>query len=49
MHFFGPTTLNRFIAIVSQDYELETSAVPERIFTAPGLPDNPKLLVLPGN
>jgi L-ascorbate metabolism protein UlaG (beta-lactamase superfamily) len=49
MHFFGPTTLNRFIANVSQEYELETSAVPERIFTAAGLPDNPKLLVLPGN
>jgi hypothetical protein len=28
---------------------LKPSAVPERIFTAAGLPDNPKLLVLPGN
>ena len=49
MHFFGPTTLNRFISNVSTEYELETSATPERIFTAAGLPDTPKLLVLPGN
>jgi len=49
MHYFGPTTLNRFIATVSREYELETSAVPERIFTAATLPDEPKLLVLPGN
>ena len=49
MHYFGPTTLNRFIANVSTEYELETSTTPERIFTAAGLPDEPKLLVLPGN
>jgi L-ascorbate metabolism protein UlaG (beta-lactamase superfamily) len=49
MHFFGQTTLNRFISNVSTEYELETSVTPERIFTAAGLPDEPKLLVLPGN
>jgi hypothetical protein len=49
MHFFGQTTLNRFISNVSTEYELETSVTPERIFTAAGLPDTPKLLVLPGN
>lgn len=49
MHYFGPTTLNRFIANVSRDYELETSASPEHIVSAATLPDMPKLLVLPGN
>lgn len=48
MHYFGPATLNRFIANVSREYELETSLTPERIFTAAGLPDRPTLLVLPG-
>jgi L-ascorbate metabolism protein UlaG (beta-lactamase superfamily) len=33
MHYFGPTTLNRFIATMGKDYELETSASPERIVT----------------
>jgi L-ascorbate metabolism protein UlaG (beta-lactamase superfamily) len=48
MHYFGPTTLNRFIATVSREYQLETSTTPERIFTASGLPDTPTLVVLPG-
>ena len=48
MHYFGPATLNRFIATVSPAYELETSTTPERIVSAASLPDRPKLLVLPG-
>ena len=48
MHYFGPTTLNRFIAMVSKEYELETSTSPETIVSAATLPDDPKLLVLPG-
>lgn len=48
MHYFGPATLNRFIATVGQDYELETSTSPERVISAATLPDRPKLLVLPG-
>ena len=47
MHFFGPATLNRFIATVSQVYELETSTTPERIVSTASLPDRPKLLVFP--
>ena len=48
MHYFGPTTLNSFIAMVSKEFELETSTSPETIVSAATLPDNPKLLVLPG-
>ncbi len=49
MHYFGPATLGRFITTVSREFELEIAASPERIFTAAGLPDKPKLLVLPGD
>ena len=49
MHYFGQTTLNRFIATMGKDFELETSSTPERIVSASTLPDTPKLLVLPGN
>ncbi len=48
MHYFGPTTLNRFIGTMGQDYQLEVSSTPERIVSAETLPDTPKLLVLPG-
>ncbi len=48
MHYFGPTTLNRFIATMGSDFELETSTSPERIVSVQTLPDTPKLLVLPG-
>jgi L-ascorbate metabolism protein UlaG (beta-lactamase superfamily) len=49
MHYFGPTTLNRFIGNLGKDFELETSSTPERIVSAATLPDSPKVLVLPGN
>ena len=48
MHFFGPTTLNRFIATMGKDFRLEVSATPERIISMETLPDSPTLLVLPG-
>lgn len=48
MHYFGPATLNRFIATVGRDYQLETSTSPERILSAATLPERPTLLVLPG-
>ena len=48
MHYFGPTTLNRFIGTMGQDFELEISSTPERIVSVNTLPGSPKLLVLPG-
>lgn len=48
MHYFGPTTLNRFIGTMGQEFELEVSTSPERIVSVNTLPDSPKLLVLPG-
>jgi L-ascorbate metabolism protein UlaG (beta-lactamase superfamily) len=49
MHYFGPTTLNRFIGSLGKDFELEISSTPERIVSVATLPDSPKVLVLPGN
>jgi L-ascorbate metabolism protein UlaG (beta-lactamase superfamily) len=48
MHYFGPTTLARFIGTVGREYQLEASSSPERVFSAATLPDEPKLLVLQG-
>lgn len=49
MHYFGPTTLNRFIRTMGEAFELEVSSTPERILSSADLPDSAKLLVLPGN
>ena len=49
MHYFGPATLNRFLANLGKDFALETSSTPDRIVSTATLPDAPKLLVLPGN
>jgi L-ascorbate metabolism protein UlaG (beta-lactamase superfamily) len=48
MHFFGPSTLNRFISTVRQDFELETLTATTTVFSAASLPDTPKLIVFPG-
>lgn len=48
MHYFGPTTLNRFIGAMGKDFELDVSSTPDRIVSVDTLPDSPKLLVLPG-
>ena len=48
MHYFGPTTLNRFIATLQGSYELEIATEPVRILSSADLPPQPKLLVLPG-
>jgi L-ascorbate metabolism protein UlaG (beta-lactamase superfamily) len=47
MHYFGPATLNRFIANLGKDFQLVTSSTPERVVSAASLPDQPELLVLP--
>ena len=49
MHYFGPTTLNRFIATMGKTFELEISSNRERIISVNTLPERPILLVLPGS
>ena len=38
MHYFGPTTLNRFIATLQGSYELEIATEPVRILSSADLP-----------
>lgn len=49
MHYFGPTTLARFVGNMGGAYRLEVSSTPERVFSLDTLPDEPRLVVLPGN
>jgi L-ascorbate metabolism protein UlaG (beta-lactamase superfamily) len=48
MHYFGPTTLARFLDNAREVFEIETSASPSIMLSAESLPAKPKLLVLPG-
>jgi L-ascorbate metabolism protein UlaG (beta-lactamase superfamily) len=49
MHFFSEFTLDRFLAQVGREWEVERSAVPSVVLSKSTLPDKPKLLVLPGH
>jgi L-ascorbate metabolism protein UlaG (beta-lactamase superfamily) len=49
MHYFGQTTLARFIANARESFEVENKASPIVTFSADTLPAKPKLLVLPGS
>jgi L-ascorbate metabolism protein UlaG (beta-lactamase superfamily) len=48
MHFFGMTTLNRFLDRVRQDWDVEWGATPSLVLSKAMLPPKPKVLVLPG-
>jgi len=48
MHYFGQTTLARFINTMEGSFKLEMASEPERIVSSADLPPEPKLLVLPG-
>ena len=47
MHYFGPSTLNRFISLIGDHYEVELADLPDRGSSRPTLPYR-KVLVLPG-
>lgn len=49
MHFFGPATLARFVALARQSFDVETEGSPVTILSAAALPGKPKLIVLPGH
>ena len=48
MHYFSAYTLNRFIARIKQDWDVEFAEVPSVVLSKQMLPTKPKLLVLPG-
>lgn len=48
MHFFGQTTLQRFLAKAGERWEVAFSESPSVTVTRGGLPTRPRVLVLPG-
>jgi L-ascorbate metabolism protein UlaG (beta-lactamase superfamily) len=49
MHFFGQSTLNRFISRLEEHYTVELSDTPSVVLSRGTLPKTPTLLVLPGH
>jgi L-ascorbate metabolism protein UlaG (beta-lactamase superfamily) len=47
MHYFGPSTLHRFLSLIGDRYEVEVAQVPIVTLSRPTLPYR-KVLVLPG-
>jgi len=48
MHYFGPTTLARFIDNARTRFEVETAGSPVIVLSPKDLPAKPKLVILPG-
>jgi L-ascorbate metabolism protein UlaG (beta-lactamase superfamily) len=48
MHYFGQTTLRRFLDALSEEFEIEISSSPEVVMSESTLPSAPTVLVLPG-
>jgi L-ascorbate metabolism protein UlaG (beta-lactamase superfamily) len=48
MHYFGPTTLARFVDGMRGEFEVEVSPTNNIVVSEATLPDAPKVLVLPG-
>jgi L-ascorbate metabolism protein UlaG (beta-lactamase superfamily) len=48
MHYFSSYTLERFVARVRQDWDVEIAGVPSVLVSKTSLPAKPKVLVLPG-
>jgi L-ascorbate metabolism protein UlaG (beta-lactamase superfamily) len=48
MHFFGWSTLDRFVARAQEHWEIEKAEVPSVVVSKATLPKTPKILVLPG-
>jgi L-ascorbate metabolism protein UlaG (beta-lactamase superfamily) len=49
MHFFGASTLNRFLASAREHFPVEFSDKASITVSRPALPKSPKILVLPGH
>jgi L-ascorbate metabolism protein UlaG (beta-lactamase superfamily) len=48
MHYFSSYTLDRFLARVRPDWDVEIADVPSVVVSKASLPAKPKVLVLPG-
>jgi L-ascorbate metabolism protein UlaG (beta-lactamase superfamily) len=48
MHYFGHSTLQRFLAYLGETFRIETSPTPEVVVSVRSLPESPTVMVLPG-
>jgi L-ascorbate metabolism protein UlaG (beta-lactamase superfamily) len=48
MHYFGPSTLQRFLSGLGEEFDVEISPTAEVVLSEATLPSAPKVLVLPG-
>jgi L-ascorbate metabolism protein UlaG (beta-lactamase superfamily) len=48
MHYFGPSTLQRFLSGLGEEFDVEISPTAEVVLSETTLPSAPKVLVLPG-
>jgi hypothetical protein len=49
MHFFGSSTLNRFLGSAREHFQVEFSDTAAITLSRATLPKSPKILVLPGH
>ncbi len=49
MHYFNPYTLERFLDRIRSDFPIEMASDPMMVISQPTLPNEPKVVVLPGN
>jgi hypothetical protein len=49
MHYFSAYTLDRFLARVRQEWEVQVAEVPSTVVSKTSLPVKPTVLVLPGH
>jgi len=49
MHYFGPSTLQRFLAGMGGEFETDLRTDPSLVVSLGALPDRPTILVLPGH
>ena len=49
MHYFSAMTLNRFLDRMRGKYEVEIGETPSVVLSKTSLPEQPKILVLPGH
>jgi hypothetical protein len=48
MHYFSSFTLRHFLDRMRQDFDVESSPIPQVVISKTTLPAKPKVLVLPG-
>jgi L-ascorbate metabolism protein UlaG (beta-lactamase superfamily) len=49
MHYFGMTTLNRFLDRMRETFDVEVRDTPSMLVSKPTLPAKPRVVVLPGH